>query len=220
MKSYVDSKNLIQKTEQWLDEVSRLNRDSLIPVSDKTALLIIDMQNYFLLPGAPAYLEAGEAIIANVKKLLDLFRQLKRPVIFTRHVHKPDGSDAGIMAWWWGGMCLEDSDESRIHELLKPLSDEKVIAKHRYSAFYNTDLETVLRCMKIEDLIVSGVMTNLCCESTARDAYFRDYRVFFPVDATATTIEEMHRASLINLAYGFASITSVGRLTEQLEEQG
>jgi isochorismate hydrolase len=70
--------------------------------------------------------------------------------------------------------------------------------------------------MKVEDLILTGVMTNMCCESTARDAYFRDYRVFFPADATAATTEEMHRASLINLAYGFASITTTEKLLDQL----
>ena len=80
--------------------------------------------------------------------------------------------------------------------------------KHRYSAFYNTDLETVLRCLKVEDLVIAGVMTNMCCESTARDAYYRDYRVFFPADGTGTINEDMHLASLLNLAYGFALVTT------------
>jgi nicotinamidase-related amidase len=85
---------------------------------------------------------------------------------------------------------------------------EKVVFKHRYSAFYNTDLETVLRCMKVEDIVVSGIMTNMCCESTARDAYYRDYRVFFPADGTGSISEEMHLASLLNLAFGFAYVTT------------
>jgi nicotinamidase-related amidase len=85
------------------------------------------------------------------------------------------------------------------------------------SGFYNTDLETVLRGLKIEDLVVSGVMTNLCCESTARDAYFRDYRVFVPADGTGTITEEMQLASLLNLAFGFAYVTSSGKLIGQLK---
>jgi nicotinamidase-related amidase len=90
------------------------------------------------------------------------------------------------------------------------------VLKHRYSAFYATDLETVLRCLEVEDLVVTGVMTNLCCESTARDAYYRDYRVFVPADGTGTVDEEMHLASLLNLAFGFAWVTTSDAIVAQL----
>lgn len=113
-------------------------------------------------------------------------------------------------------MCLEGSPESEIHPDIAPLPGEKVISKHRYSAFYNTDLETVLRCLQIEDLVISGVMTNLCCESTARDAYQRDYRVFFLADSTGSINEEMHLASLRNLAFGFSFVTSADVVMEGL----
>lgn len=103
-------------------------------------------------------------------------------------------------------MCVEGTPESEIHNKLNPQPKEKVILKHRYTAFYNTDLETILRCLKVEDLIITGIMTNMCCESTARDAYYRDYRVFFLADATGSINEEMHLASLLNLAFGFAYI--------------
>jgi len=106
------------------------------------------------------------------------------------------------------GKCLEGSRESEIHPDLAPLPLEKVVFKHRYSAFYNTDLETVLRCMKIEDLVVCGTMTNMCCESTVRDAYYRDYRVFFVADGTGTINEEMHLASLLNISFGFGYVTT------------
>ena len=109
-------------------------------------------------------------------------------------------------------MCLENSPESEIFPDLKPLAAEKIVEKHRYSAFYNTDLETLLRCQKITSLVITGVMTNMCCESTARDAYFRDYLIFFPADATATVTEEMHVASLLNLAFGFAVIVNTDQI--------
>jgi nicotinamidase-related amidase len=117
-------------------------------------------------------------------------------------------------------MCIEGSPESEIHDELAPLPGEKVILKHRYSAFYNTDLETVLRCIKIEDLVIGGVMTNLCCESTARDAYYRDYRVFFLADGTGSINEEMHEASLLNLAFGFAYITTTNSIIGELLGKG
>jgi nicotinamidase-related amidase len=148
------------------------------------------------------------AILPTLKRLIAAFRAAGRPVIFTRHVHHQNNLDSGIMGWWWEGMCIEGSPESEIHADIAPLPGEKVILKHRYSAFYNTDLETVLRCLKIEDLVISGLMTNLCCESTARDAYQRDYRVFFLADGTGSINEEMHLASLFNLAFGFSFVTS------------
>ncbi|MBN1211191.1 MAG: cysteine hydrolase [candidate division Zixibacteria bacterium] len=183
---------------------------------DRAALLVIDMQNFFLNPTSPTFTCGGLAVLPRIKLLVAAFRDADRPVIFTRHVHDPEGIDAGIMKWWWQGMCVEGTPESEIHPELAPRDDEKVILKHRYSAFYNTDLETVLRGLQIEDLVISGIMTNLCCESTARDAYFRDYRLFFTADGTGSINEEMHLASLLNLAFGFAYITKTESIIEQL----
>ena len=120
------------------------------------------------------------------------------------------------MDWWWEGKCIEGSPESEIAPELMPLPTEKVVLKHRYSAFYNTDLETVLRCLKIQDIVISGVMTNMCVESTARDAYFRDYRVWIPADGTGSINEEMHLASLMNLALGFAQVTTTEAILTQI----
>ena len=123
------------------------------------------------------------------------------------------------MGWWWEGMCREGSPESEIHQDLAPRPGEKVILKHRYSAFYNTDLETILRCRKIEDLVLTGIMTNLCCESTARDAYYRDHRVFFLADGTGSINEQMHLASLLNLAFGFSFVTTAEEIMRQLTDR-
>ena len=216
METYVTADSLPDKLESWLQSISQFNTHRMEPVAEKSALIVVDMQNFFLDPASPTFTCGGLAILPNVKRLIHSFRKIKRPVIYTRHVHHRDGLDAGIMAWWWDGMCLEGTPESRIHSELEPLAGEKVIIKHRYSAFYNTDLETVLRCLKVEDLVISGIMTNMCCESTARDAYYRDYRVFFPADATGTIDETMHLASLLNVAFGFGFVTSTQYVTDHL----
>ena len=111
--------------------------------------LVVDMQLFFLDPVSPTYTCGGQAILPNIKKTIQAFRKADRPVIFTKHVHHADGLDAGIMEWWWEGMCLEGSPESEIHKDISPKPNEKVISKHRYSSFYNTDLETVLRVLGI-----------------------------------------------------------------------
>ena len=212
MQPYVTPDNIEARTREWLHRIAHFNTHNLQLNRDSSALMVIDMQRFFLNPDSPTFTCGGLAIIPNLKRLITAFREAGRPVIFTRHEHHPSGIDAGIMGWWWEGMCLEGSPESEIHQELKPLPGEKVVSKHRYSAFYNTDLDTVLRCLKIEDLVVTGIMTNMCCESTARDACYRDYRVFFPADGTGSVMEEMHLASLLNLSFGFAQITTVDEL--------
>jgi ureidoacrylate peracid hydrolase len=219
LKSYVTARTIGSKAAGWLAKIEPYNQHKMRLNAAASALLVIDMQMFFLDPASAAYTCGGPAALPAIKRLAAAFRGAGRPVIFTQHVHHPNGSDLGIMGWWWEGKCLQGSEASEIHPDLRPLPAEKVILKHRYSAFYNTDLEIVLRCLKIGDLVISGVMTNLCCESTARDAYFRDYRVFIPADGTGTVTEEMHLASLLNLAFGFAFVSSGDRLIAQLKSR-
>jgi nicotinamidase-related amidase len=216
MEPYVTVDNLEAKTQRWLERIRPYNQHAMQLNASKSALLVVDMQVFFLNPSSQTFTCGGEAILPNVGRLIHAFRQASRPVIYTRHVHHPDHLDSGIMGWWWEGMCLEGSPESEVHPALAPLPGEKQVLKHRYSSFYNTDLETVLRCLKVEDLIITGVMTNLCCESTARDAYFRDYRVFFLADGTGSVSEELHLATLLNLAFGFAYVTTTDTMLSQL----
>jgi len=220
MKPYVTEKTMIAKTSAWLEKIRPYNTHAMRLNPANSALLVIDVQRFFLDPESPTFTCGGLAILPTLKRVVGAFRSAGRPVLFTRHVHHPDNIDSGIMAGWWGGMCLEGSVESEIHPEVAPLPSEKVILKHRYSAFYNTDLETVLRCLKIEDLVVTGIMTNLCCESTARDAYYRDYRVFVLADGTGTITEEMHQASLLNLAYGFSFVTTADNIIAELNSSG
>lgn len=219
MDYYVDSHSLAAKTARWLKQIEAFNQHAMTLNRRKCALLVIDMQNFFLDSHSPSFTCGGLAILPVLQRLIQSFRAAQRPVIYTRHVHHPDHIDSGIMGWWWEGMCIEGTPESEIHGDLAPRPKEKVILKHRYSAFYNTDLETVLRCMGIEDLVIGGIMTNMCCESSARDAYYRDYRVFFLADGTGSINEEMHLASLLNLSFGFADVTSAQHIIDELEDE-
>jgi nicotinamidase-related amidase len=209
---YATPETLPLLTTQWLEKIHPFNQHVMTLNKEKSALLVIDMQDFFLDPKSPSFTCGGLAILPVLEQLIKAFREHQRPVIYTRHVHHPDHLDSGILGWWWEGMCIEGTPESEVHRAIAPLPSEKVILKHRYSGFYNTDLETILRVLKIEDLVITGVMTNMCCESTARDAYFRDYRVFFPADGSGSINEEMHVASLLNLAFGFAYITSAEKI--------
>ncbi len=177
------------------------------------ALLVVDMQNAFLHPDGPIYMPAGAAIADAVAAVANAFRAAGRPVFYTRHAEDPAGGNAGMMAFWWEDSSPKEGTwEAAIFEGLAPRPGDVVIPKIRYNAFVATDFELRLREAGVKDLAITGVMTNLCCESTARDAFMRDFRVFFAADGTAAPSLEFHRGSLLNLAYGFAYVLTCDEL--------
>jgi len=213
---FVTPETLPSKAREWKARLEPYVRRHRQPDGDHAALIVVDMQRYFIDPGAGGFTAGGPAILNNLKLLLGCFRAAGLPVIYTRHAHSDLAYDGGMMAEWWGDHIMEGTPESEIHSEVAPAPEDRIITKHRYSAFFNTDLESSLRCRGVTDLVITGVMTNLCCESTARDAFFRNFRVFFPLDATGAVREEFHLSALINLAYGFAYITDTEELLGQL----
>jgi isochorismate hydrolase len=115
-----------------------------------------------------------------------------------------------------GGSDHHGTAKWNLIKAINPHENELVIDKNRYSAFMGTPLEEILKYRKIEDLIITGVMTNCCCETTAREAFMRDYRVFFVSDATATMNNDLHIASLKNLAFAFAYVVDTKDLCRHL----
>ena len=209
---YVTSANLKEKTSEWMKYISHRNIHKWPFDMNKAALLVIDMQRYFLEEGARGYCCGGVAVLSNVTRLIEHFRSKKRPVIYTRHAHKKDGSDLGILGKWWEEMPVDGTKEAEIDPRVSPLPGETVITKNRYSAFYNTGLFDILKRANVSEIVITGVMTNICCESTARDAFFRDLMVRFVADATGSVKEEMHIGTLLNLAYAFADVCTADEL--------
>ncbi|KAJ7942661.1 nicotinamidase 2 [Quillaja saponaria] len=174
------------------------------PNPKKSVLLVIDMENYFYSMAKP--------ILPNLLTTISLCRRASIPVIFTRHCHKSP-SDHGMLGEWWNGdLIIDGTPEAELISDLDRKPEDLVVEKNTYSAFRKTGLEEKLVEMGIEEVIVSGVMTNLCCETTAREAFVRGFRVFFSTDATATSDQELHEATLKNLAYGFAYLVDCKRL--------
>ncbi|EEF31460.1 nicotinamidase 2 [Ricinus communis] len=176
-----------------------------------SVLLVVDAQNYFSSMVKP--------ILPNLLQTIDLCRRASIPVFFTRHRHKSP-ADYGMLGEWWNNdLIIDGTVESQLVPEIKRLvlgKDHEVVEKNTYSAFTNTRLHERLLEMGVEEVIVTGVMTNLCCETTARDAFVRGFRVFFSTDATATSDLELHEATLKNLAYGFAYMVDCQRLENGL----
>jgi isochorismate hydrolase len=173
------------------------------------AILVIDMQNYFH--------RIAQPVLKNILNVIQTCRSRNIPVIFTQHGHTDPDSDGGILGQWWGELIIAGTEDWKFLPEMKTETKDVVIAKKRYSAFFGTDLDQILRSRGIQDLIISGVMTNLCCETTARDAFMRDYHVFFLIDGTATRKSELHLATLKNLGFGFAYLLTCDELVQMLK---
>ena len=181
-----------------------------------SSLLILDMQKYFLEESSHAFIPSAPAIVQNLISLIDLFLKYKRPIFITQHLNTE--SDAQQMIKWWKQLISEDDEESKLIseiEAYKNSSHVSLIKKSQYDAFYETDLEKMLREHNTKQIVITGVMTHLCCETTARSSFVRGFEVIFVIDGTATYTEEHHLASLLNLSHGFAEpITTLELLKE------
>ena len=208
-------------TPEWMREIGPYNIHRMKLRRTRACLLVIDMQNEFLEKAGADFFHNALDIVPNVKRVTAACRKAGIPVIYTGHRHEDPAVDGGMTAEWWpeirqGRSLSKGTRGVEIFPPLAPRRGERVIYKHRYSAFYNTDLEVVLRGMGTTDLIVTGILTNVCCETTARDAFMRDFRVFLVADATAAAEPEFHLASLKNLAYAFAYVLTTDSLLRQL----
>jgi len=187
--------------ERWRRAVAPHARPAPSPDPRESALLVIDMQRHFASLCGP--------IVGRVARAAAACRSVAVPVFFTQHGHADPAVDGGMLGRWWGELIVEGTDD---HELLPELGirdEDTIVPKRRYSAFHETDLDGLLRRCGVRDLAIAGVMTNLCVETSARDAFVRDYQVRVLMDATATVTDAMQEASLVNLAYGFAHVQTV-----------
>lgn len=205
----MDRGNLESKSEKWMKYLPFRKRWPVKLNLDETTLLIIDMQNYFLSPESHAYLPAGRNIIENLNELIDFFEQNGASIIYTRTVQEK--GDEGVMDEWWNDIIREGS-LAELNSRIEVKGD--VITKPRYSSFYRTDLQE--RLDGIKNLVIGGVMTDMCCGTTARDAFVRDYRVLFLADGTATATEVTHVSTLKALCHGIAEILTCQEAKERL----
>lgn len=209
----------------------------------RTGLMIIDFQNYSSNPTcgvtqmiaeqypevAAYYVPRLRVAISNTRRLLDAFRRLNREVVFTRHgALLSDGRDMIRRRQQRDGHARQQtgrptlwSKGSREHEIvaeLAPLDHELVIDKNASSPFNGTGIDQLLRNLGLETLVMTGMATDMCVETTARDAADRGYHVVVAEDATATFFPEHHRAGLSALARVYAQVWSTDRVLSDLHD--
>ncbi len=180
---------------------------------NKTCLLVLDMQKFFLEKESHAFIPTSEALLLRIKPLIEALQMKKQLIIRTKHINNMDNCQ--MMGEWWKDLILK-SDE--ISELVDIGVDTNglVLEKSQYDAFYKTSLLQMLKSLGITQLIITGVMTHLCCESTARSAFVNGFRVLFPIDGSAAYNAAFHKASILNLSHGFANITTIDSLINSI----
>src|SRR5947207_379556 len=156
-------------------------------VRERTALINVDLQNFFV-----ETTENGPEVVDRINAFAAVCRDAGILVIHTAHVLRADGSNVGVL-----GEIFPEAHEilgrgartAELHERLVVDERDVVVEKPRFGAFYGTDLEAILRSHGVDTVIISGIATDVCCDTTAREANSRDFRVLFLIDVTDTVGE-------------------------------
>jgi nicotinamidase-related amidase len=192
--------------------------------AEKCALLVIDMQDEFVKPyWSPYWVPEATRRVPQIKRLIQHCRNRKIPVIFTvyskTHQYLDRPKTLPLMPSRFPDLNIDQSSffvtGTVWHELI-PHNDEIIIHKSSYGAFFETSLETILKNLGKDTVIISGTLTNYCCSTTARQAYERSFKVVFGSDVTATHFPEFHEMELQVLRRGFAKVMSLNQLLKAL----
>lgn len=174
---------------------------------NRTALVIIDMQNDFVLPDAELSTPRAMDLIPVIARFADGCRRRGFPVVYTREMHRPGLEDFGIEGCFEPPHCLEGTAGPDIVSGLEPQPGDFVIsAKRRYDAFLGTELDLLLRGLRAQNLIFAGVCTDICVVSSVMTARNLDYRCFVLRDAVDATSPARQEAALLCMSHVFARV--------------
>ena len=196
-------------------------------VPSKTAHLVVDLQNGFVRPGAPIEVPVAREIIGTVNRISDGVRAAGGTNLFFRFTVDP-ADDWSVYADAFGGARLEDDEgnpflagrpDHALYDEVDVRPDDLIVDKRRFSGFTpgTSDALRLLRERDIDTVIITGTLTNCCCESTARDAHQLGFRVIFVEDANAALSDDDHNATLNSLAPLFADVVKSEEVLHLLE---
>jgi ureidoacrylate peracid hydrolase len=200
-------------------KVNRYDRIS----GPNTALIVIDLQNVFMLPGMPLEVPSAREIVPNVNRLAGAVRKAGGKVVWVKMTL--EGQTEEWSAFFDSDprreALIELSSGSRgfeLHADLDVRKEDTVLVKKRFSAFIqgSSDIDRVLRPASIDTVIITGTMTNVCCESSARDAMMLNYKVVFVADATAALSDAEHNATLTSMIRVFGDVRTTGEAVRML----
>jgi len=178
------------------------------------AVLVVDMLNDFVKGALKC--ERAVKIIPNIRKLLEKAHEKKIPCIYVNDAHLPDIDKEFDV---WGPHAVVGTEGAQVVEELKPKISDYIVSKRRYSGFYQTDLELLLRELKIDTLILTGIHTHICVQHTAYDGYLLGYKIIVPEDCVEASTEEEHKQGLNYMRIFYkATITNLEEVLSLIEK--
>lgn len=181
----------------------------------KTALIVVDMVYDFAHPNGAVYYPQNEEILPRIRKLIDKCREHDCLIIFMQHTHRKGKYDKELTMVRQN--CIEGTGGDELMPELGVQENDFVIKKRRYSSFYGTDLDLVLREHGIENVIICGTKTNCCIRSTVNDAYHLSYNVIVPRECVATNDDTVNQVHLTDIHKYFGKVLSMEELSQWLE---
>lgn len=180
----------------------------------RVAVLVVDMINDFV-SGMLKSRRARE-VVPNIQKLLEFARSRKIPVIYACDSHPDADAEFGL----WGPHAIAGSSGAEVISELKPKEGDRIVKKGKYSAFFDTDLDQLLRDLDVTRLVLVGVSTDVCVQNTAADAFYREYEIVVPRDCVDAFTEEGHKRALeyMEKVYG-AKVTTSDELIKNLRRE-
>lgn len=183
----------------------------------KTAVMVVDMQREFVeIEDAPFYNKHAKDIIPDIKRLLNVARESQIPIVYVVERHRADGTDFGLELEKGPKHCIEGSGGEEIVDELRPKESDYVLTKRRYSAFYMTDLEILLKGLRIDTIVLTGGATNCCLRATAEDAFFRDYHVILPKECVIGTEAKAHEVNLKDIDDFYGQVLALSKVIGML----
>jgi len=181
----------------------------------RMSVIVVDMINDFVTDTLKC--ERASRIIPNIQHLLDFARKKRIPVIYVSDAHLRGVDDELEL---WPPHAIVGTKGADIIKELKPVKDDYTLQKRRYSAFYETGLDPLLRELKVDTLVLVGLVTNVCIQHTAADAFFRGYRIIVPEDCVEAPTEEDQKIALKYLKTNYGSkITNVQELMKLMKKE-
>lgn len=199
---------------------------------DKTAVIVVDMQNDFVREEAPMSLPSCREAIPNAKRIIDACRKAGMPIIYLKYIAGPKET----LIWTWSPKLFPDvkccwknhkryypdidreAEVSDIIDEIYPEQGDVIVEKYGYNGFYNSNLENVLRANQIEFTVIFGALTPICVDDTISGAFERQFKVLAISDATGTFEEEYHKNSLKRIEMKYGRVMTTDEFLAELEE--
>ena len=195
-----------------------------------SALVVVDMQNDFVRTGAPLEVASARDTIGTHKALIQAFRKRSLPIVFTKFISHPHY----YILWDWSPQCKPPTrccwkgherlysdiagkrQCTEIIDELRPESGDIIIEKHGYGAFHDTPLERILRSFGLNSVVITGTVTQICVEETAREAFHHGFRATLVEDAVSSFAPDLHDATLKNFAMKFGWVASTEAIVSSI----